>query len=93
MREPALTLCPVYTQETILARHRGKLPSMRVYLYPSHFRINDSQETLTYASPMRELLTAMREKKLQHKVDLRSATYVIAIEKIARSYLERGIFP
>jgi glutamate dehydrogenase (NAD(P)+) len=35
----------------------------------------------------------MREKKLQHKVDLRSATYVIAIEKIARSYLERGIFP
>jgi glutamate dehydrogenase (NAD(P)+) len=35
----------------------------------------------------------MREKKLQHKVDLRSATYLIAIEKIARAYLERGIFP
>ncbi|OSS48964.1 hypothetical protein B5807_06842 [Epicoccum nigrum] len=58
----------VYTQETILARHRGKLPSMRVYLYPNHFRINDSQETLTYASPMRELLTAMREKKLPHNM-------------------------
>jgi transcription factor SPT20 len=63
-----LTYCPVYTQETILARHRGKLPSMRVYLYPNHFRINDSQETLTYASPMRELLTAMREKKLPHNM-------------------------
>ncbi|KAJ8116663.1 hypothetical protein OPT61_g1949 [Boeremia exigua] len=58
----------VYTQEAILARHRGKLPSMRVYLYPNHFRINDSQETLTYASPMREILTALREKKLPHNM-------------------------
>jgi glutamate dehydrogenase (NAD(P)+) len=35
----------------------------------------------------------MRDKRLQYNVDLRSATYLIAIEKVARSYLERGIFP
>jgi glutamate dehydrogenase (NAD(P)+) len=35
----------------------------------------------------------MREQKLKYRVDLRSATYVIAIEKVARAYLERGIFP
>ncbi|KAF9695418.1 hypothetical protein EKO04_006374 [Ascochyta lentis] len=58
----------VYKQEDILKRHRGKLPSMRIYLYPSHFRINDSQETLTYASPMREILTALRDKKLPHNM-------------------------
>ncbi|KAJ4364763.1 hypothetical protein N0V95_000711 [Ascochyta clinopodiicola] len=58
----------VYKQEDILARHRGKLPSMRIYLYPSHFRINDSQETLAYASPMREILTALRDKKLPHNM-------------------------
>jgi transcription factor SPT20 len=63
-----LTQRAVYTQEAILARHRGKLPSMRVYLYPNHFRINDSQESLTYASPMREILTALRDKKLPHNM-------------------------
>jgi glutamate dehydrogenase (NAD(P)+) len=36
---------------------------------------------------------AMREKRLQHGIDLRSATYLIAIDKVASSYLERGIFP
>ena len=35
----------------------------------------------------------MREKRLQHNIDLRSAAYLIAIEKVARAYLERGIFP
>lgn len=63
-----LTQYTVYKQEDILARHRGKLPSMRIYLYPSHFRINDSQETLTYASPMREILTAVRDKRLPHNM-------------------------
>lgn len=41
---------------------------MRVHLFPNHFRINDSQETLTYASPMREILTALRDKKLPHNM-------------------------
>jgi glutamate dehydrogenase/leucine dehydrogenase len=35
----------------------------------------------------------MREKKHQHRIDLRSATYLIAIDKVASAYLERGIFP
>lgn len=65
---PRLTQCAVYKQEDILAKHRGKLPSMRIYLYPSHFRINDSQETLTYASPMKEILTALRDKTLPHNM-------------------------
>jgi transcription factor SPT20 len=35
-----------------------------VYLHPKHFRINDSQETLSYASPMRELLQSIRDKQV-----------------------------
>ncbi len=35
----------------------------------------------------------MRDKSLQYAVDLRSATYLIAIEKVAVAYMERGIFP
>ncbi|KAF1923212.1 uncharacterized protein M421DRAFT_426024 [Didymella exigua CBS 183.55] len=58
----------VYTQEAVLARHRGKLPSMRISLYPNHFRINDSQETLNYASPMREILMAVKAKQLPHNM-------------------------
>jgi transcription factor SPT20 len=63
-----LTYGTVYTQEAILARHRGKLPSMRIYLHPNFFRINDSQETLNYASPMRELLVALRAKQIPHNM-------------------------
>ncbi|CAO2652564.1 Nn.00g008470.m01.CDS01 [Neocucurbitaria sp. VM-36] len=58
----------VYTQQDILAKHKGKPPSLRVYLHPKHFRINDSQETLSYASPMRELLQAIRDKVVPHNM-------------------------
>ncbi|KAF1942939.1 hypothetical protein EJ02DRAFT_401550 [Clathrospora elynae] len=58
----------VYTQPDILARHQGKPPSLRVYLHPKHFRINDSQETLSYASPMRELLQAIKDKVVPHNM-------------------------
>ncbi|KAI4632762.1 hypothetical protein J4E80_000120 [Alternaria sp. BMP 0032] len=58
----------VYTQQDILARHKGKPPSLRVYLHPKHFRLNDSQETLSYQSPMRELLQAIRDKEVPHNM-------------------------
>ncbi|KAJ4373253.1 hypothetical protein N0V83_003547 [Neocucurbitaria cava] len=58
----------VYKQEDILAKHKGKPPSLRVHLHPKHFRINDSQETLSYASPMRELLQAIRDKVVPHNM-------------------------
>jgi transcription factor SPT20 len=58
----------VYTQQDILAKFKGSPPSLRVYLHPSHFRINDSQETLSYASPMRELITHIREKTIPHNM-------------------------
>jgi hypothetical protein len=35
----------------------------------------------------------VRETRLEHDTDLRSATYVNSINKIAQSYLDRGIFP
>jgi glutamate dehydrogenase (NAD(P)+) len=35
----------------------------------------------------------IRDIKLHRKVDLRTAAYVNAIEKIGRTYVERGIFP
>jgi transcription factor SPT20 len=64
----ALTLHAVYTQQDILAKHKGKPPSLRVYLHPKHFRLNDSQETLSYASPMRELLQAIKDKEVPHNM-------------------------
>ena len=63
-----LTCGPVYTQQDILAKHKGKPPSLRVYLHPKHFRLNDSQETLSYASPMRELLQAIKDKQVPHNM-------------------------
>jgi glutamate dehydrogenase (NAD(P)+) len=35
----------------------------------------------------------LRETRLRHGIDLRTAAYHNAINKIARSYLDRGIFP
>jgi glutamate dehydrogenase (NAD(P)+) len=35
----------------------------------------------------------IREIAHTHKTDLRSAAYISAIEKVARAYLDRGIFP
>ena len=63
-----LTRSAVYTQQDILAKHKGKPPSLRVYLHPKHFRLNDSQETLSYASPMRELLQAIKDKVVPHNM-------------------------
>ncbi|KAL5449877.1 hypothetical protein PMIN06_006726 [Paraphaeosphaeria minitans] len=54
--------------EDILAKFNGRPPSLRIYLYPSHFRLNDSQETLSYASPMRELLDHVRHKTVPHNM-------------------------
>lgn len=50
------------TQQDVLAKHKGKPPSMRIHLHKAHFRINDSQETLPYQGPMQELLYALRRR-------------------------------
>jgi transcription factor SPT20 len=63
-----LTCAAVYTQQEILARHRGKPPSMRIFLHPKHFRINDSSDMLEYSSPMRELLEHVRSKTVPHNM-------------------------
>jgi glutamate dehydrogenase (NAD(P)+) len=43
----------------------------------------------TMITAYQEMLVVSR----QRNVDLRSAAFIIAIEKVARAYLERGIFP
>ncbi|CAI6336402.1 unnamed protein product [Periconia digitata] len=58
----------LYTQQDILAKFKGHPPSLRVWLHQNHFRLNDSQETLSYASPMRELLLHLREKTVPHSM-------------------------
>jgi glutamate dehydrogenase (NAD(P)+) len=42
------------------------------------------------------MVTAYREIRairLEHDTDLRSATYVNSINKVAQAYIDRGIFP
>ncbi|KAF2265185.1 hypothetical protein CC78DRAFT_567762 [Lojkania enalia] len=58
----------VYKQQDILAKFNGKPPSLRVYLHANHFRLNDSQESLPYHSPMRELLQHIRLKTVPHNM-------------------------
>jgi len=42
---------------------------------------------------MIEAYNAIREVSLRRRVDLRTAAFVLAIDKVAMSYLELGIFP
>ena len=58
----------VTAQPDILRKFNGRPPSLRVHMYAQHFRINDSQETLPYASPMRELLEHIRKKTVPHNM-------------------------
>ncbi|KAJ4288396.1 hypothetical protein N0V90_011631 [Kalmusia sp. IMI 367209] len=54
--------------EDILRKFNGKPPSLRVYLHQNHFRLNDSQETLSYASPMRELIAHLKKREVPHNM-------------------------
>jgi transcription factor SPT20 len=63
-----LTRATVYTQEEILARHKGKPPSLRIFLHPKHFRINDSADMLDYSSPMREILEHVKTRTIPHNM-------------------------
>src|SRR4051812_36047653 len=58
----------VYTQQDVLAKFKGCQPSLRIHLHANHFRINDSQESLSYASPMKELLQHIRDKTVPHNM-------------------------
>jgi glutamate dehydrogenase (NAD(P)+) len=42
---------------------------------------------------MVEAYAELREIRDREKVDLRTAAYIDAIDKVARTYAERGIFP
>jgi transcription factor SPT20 len=63
-----LTHDAVYTADDILARHRGKPPSLRIFLHPKHFRINDSADMLDYTSPMREILQHVKTRTIPHNM-------------------------
>jgi transcription factor SPT20 len=58
----------VWTQEAILDKFKGSPPSLRIHLHKNHFRINDSQESLSYASPMKELIQHLKEKTVPHNM-------------------------
>lgn len=58
----------VWTQDDILAKFKGRNPSLRVHLYATHFRLNDSQESLSYGSPMTLLLQHIRFKTVPHSM-------------------------
>jgi transcription factor SPT20 len=58
----------VTTAQDILAKFKGVQPSLRVYLHANHFRINDSQESVSYASPMKELLEHIRARTVPHNM-------------------------
>lgn len=58
----------VRTQPYILKKYSGCPPSFRVALHPTHFRINGSQDSLSYKSPMNELLKHIREKTVPHNM-------------------------
>ncbi|KAF2657640.1 hypothetical protein K491DRAFT_654442 [Lophiostoma macrostomum CBS 122681] len=58
----------VTTAQDILAKFKGSQPSLRVYLHANHFRINDSQESVSYASPMKELLEHIRARTVPHNM-------------------------
>jgi transcription factor SPT20 len=67
-RERAQLIPAVYTQQDILARHKGKPPSLRIFLHPKHFRINDSADMLDYSSPMREILQHVKHRTIPHNM-------------------------
>ena len=58
----------VTKQQHILAKFKGQPPSLQVHMFANHFRINDSQDTFPYASPMRELLVHVRTKTVPHNM-------------------------
>ncbi|KAH7406887.1 Spt20 family-domain-containing protein [Phaeosphaeria sp. MPI-PUGE-AT-0046c] len=58
----------VYTQQDILNKHKGKPPSLRIFLHPKHFRLNDSTDMLEYSSPMREILQHLKTKTVPHNM-------------------------
>ncbi|KAF2735626.1 hypothetical protein EJ04DRAFT_190028 [Polyplosphaeria fusca] len=58
----------VHTQQDILAKFKNRPPSLRVYLHQNHFRLNDSQESLAYASPMKELLYHIKNRTVPHNM-------------------------
>ena len=63
-----LTPSPVTRQEDILRKFNDRPPSLRVYLHLNHFRLGDSQESFSYASPMKELLQHIRAKTVPHNM-------------------------
>lgn len=58
----------VTKQEDILAKFKGVPPSFTIHLHANHFRINDSQESLSYTSPLKELLDHIRNKTVPHNM-------------------------
>lgn len=65
---PELTSAAVYTQQDILNKNKGKPPSLRIFLHPKHFRLNDSTDMLEYSSPMREILQHLKTKTVPHNM-------------------------
>lgn len=52
----------------ILRKFRNKPPSLIIHLYPTHFRINDNDESLQYDGPMKILIEHLKRQTVPHEI-------------------------
>lgn len=58
----------VRTCDHILKKFAGKPPSLTVHLHPTHFCLNDQDQSWAYNSPMRVVIDHLRKRTVPHEL-------------------------